>query len=370
MKSLGLKTIPLADIDISNRLRAIDEGHAQLLAENIRETGKLRQPVEVRALRSGKYRLIAGGHRLRAAELLGWTEIEAFAFETSDDEAKLAEIDENLVRHDLNQLDRAVFLAERKAVYERLHPEAKHGGAPGKAGGGKVAKEDTMSGFARDTAERCGIHERTIRRAVMIAEKLPPDIRARIAGTWIAKKQSELLALVKVAAALRGDVIDLLLEDDSTLTSVKGALRALEGGDAAPTGDDHQKKVAALRKAWDRAGKAARRTWLSELIDDDRIDEIRELLAEMVGEKPDTVKKPPPPRVDHVSEALTTPPVIKKPTREQLTIKAESDGCAAYQHGVSRNENPYIDRDEDLADAWASGWEQAAAIDADPANAA
>jgi ParB family transcriptional regulator, chromosome partitioning protein len=368
MKSLGLKTIPLADIDISNRLRAIDEGHAQLLAENIQETGKLRQPVEVRVLQGGKYRLIAGGHRLRAVELLGWSEIEAFVFETdNDDEAKLAEIDENLVRHDLNPLDRAVFLAERKAVYERLHPETKHGAQGGRSG--QRNENDTMS-FSKDTAERCGIPDRTIQRAVKIFKGLPPDIRARIAGTWIAKKQSELLALVKVAPSLRGDVIDLLLEDASPLTSVKGALRVLEGGNAAPAGDDQQKKVAALRKAWDRAGKTARRAWLFELNDDDRIDEIRDLLAEMAGEKPAAVKKPPPPRVDQLSEALVVPTPIRRPTREQVIREAESDGYTAYQHGVSRNENPYIDRDEDLADAWARGWEQAAAEDADPADAA
>lgn len=362
MKSLGLKTIPLAEIDASDRLRAIDEAHVTLIAENIRQTGRLRQPIEVRVKRGGGYRLIAGGHRLRAVETLEWKEIEAFVFEADDDEAKLAEIDENLVRHDLNPLDRAVFLYERKEVYERLRPKTKHGGAPGKAGGGKVAKEDTMSGFARDTAERCGIHERTIRRAVLIAEKLPPDIRNMIAGTWIAKKQSELLALVKVAPAVRADVIDLLLEDDSTLTSVKGALRVLEGGSAEPAGDDLQKKVDALRKAWDRAGKAARRHWLIDLMDNDRIDDLRDLLAELL---PDQAAKAMPQKPGR-RDALPLPEPAKKGKTD--AVGAEIEGYAAFQAGTNRLANPHHGTNQ--MEAWDKGWMRAKAEAADEEQAA
>ncbi|HYH17538.1 MAG TPA: ParB/RepB/Spo0J family partition protein [Azospirillum sp.] len=276
LKDLGDRTIPLADIDVGERLRAIDEGHAMLLAENIRESGRMRQRIEVLVVAAG-YRLIAGGHRYRAAQILGWTHIEVRAYSGSDDAARLAEIDENLVRHDLNPLDRAVFLAERKALYEKLHPETKAGVAGGKARQG--AATDIMS-FARDTAERCGLDERTIQRAVMIASRLAPEVRARIAGTWIARKQSELLALAKVEPAKRLAVIDALLADDSPVNTVQAALRVVDGA-AEPVSDDREKKVAALRKAWDRAGRQGRRAWLAELQAEGRLDELRELLAEI-----------------------------------------------------------------------------------------
>jgi len=44
-----------------------------------------------------------------------------------------------------------------KRVYEQLHPETKHGGAPGVAGGGKRARVEMISTFADDTAAKTGV---------------------------------------------------------------------------------------------------------------------------------------------------------------------------------------------------------------------
>ena len=55
--------------------------------------------------------LIAGLHRLEAAKLLGWTEIEYTVSGVEGLEAELAEIDENVVRTDLSTVTQ----------YNRLH---------------------------------------------------------------------------------------------------------------------------------------------------------------------------------------------------------------------------------------------------------
>jgi len=209
MKSLGLQDISIADIDTGFRLRAVDDGYAAMLAENIRETGRLRQPIEVRTAKSGGFRLIAGAHRLAACTLLEWSAIPAFVFEATEDEARLAEIDENLVRHELNPLDRATFLFERKTVYERLNPEAAKGGDRGNQHTGGKARLSEIVSFSRDTAERVGLTERTIQLAVKIATGLAPDVKGAVAGTAIAKTQAELLALAKLGPAEQRAVLGM-----------------------------------------------------------------------------------------------------------------------------------------------------------------
>lgn len=255
--------LPLEEIVVGDRLRAIDEGYAWLLAENIQETGELRQPIEVRRLGDGRYGLIAGAHRLAAARLLGWIEIDAVIWNCTETEARLLEVDENLVRHELSPLDRAVFLAERKRLYEALHPEARHGAQGGR--GGKRNETDTMS-FSKATAERCGLTERTIRRAVAIATRLTGDSRRRIAGTDLAKKQNELLALSRLDAADQAAVLDLLLPADGAAPQARGvaaARRLLTGTrpENAPAGQT----LARLLHLWSRASRAERRAFLRHL---------------------------------------------------------------------------------------------------------
>ncbi|HEX7071897.1 MAG TPA: MT-A70 family methyltransferase [Rhodothermales bacterium] len=140
------------------------------LVESIHEIGLL-NPITV----TPDNVLIAGLHRLEACKRLGWTEIPCIVVEMQDVDRELAEIDENLIRHELHYTERAVMLARRKELYEAKHPEAKHGGAPGKAGGGKVAKDETVSSFAADTAARTKVNPRTVQQDVQIAHAFKPQ---------------------------------------------------------------------------------------------------------------------------------------------------------------------------------------------------
>jgi len=76
------------------------------LAESITAHGLL-QPVVVRATDNGRYQLVAGERRLRAARQAGWSDVPANLIEA--DERQMAElaIIENLQRKDLNALEKA-----------------------------------------------------------------------------------------------------------------------------------------------------------------------------------------------------------------------------------------------------------------------
>jgi len=91
-----------------------DEEALAELAASIAEVGVL-QPVVVRPLDDGRYALIAGERRWRAARQAGLTEIPA-VIRTSDDQHSLTEaLIENLQRQDLGPLEEA---AAYKALME------------------------------------------------------------------------------------------------------------------------------------------------------------------------------------------------------------------------------------------------------------
>ncbi|WNJ89133.1 ParB/RepB/Spo0J family partition protein [Bosea sp. 685] len=186
----------LAVIDTSDRLRPVTSENAQLTAASMSETGQI-APIVVRVHPTGNgLKLIAGGRRCAGAAILGWEQIAAVLVECTDDEARLIEIDENLAREELNPLDRAYFLAERKRVYEALNPEAGHGKAKKpKTEKGKVANLATFLSFAKDAAKQTGLAPRTIRLACQLANSLSPDAVALIRGKDIARNQSQLQAL-------------------------------------------------------------------------------------------------------------------------------------------------------------------------------
>ena len=81
------------------------EASLQELAESIRERGVL-EPIVVRP-KDGKYEIVMGERRYRAAKMAGLTQIPAVIREMSDEDAAADSLLENFQREDLNPIDRA-----------------------------------------------------------------------------------------------------------------------------------------------------------------------------------------------------------------------------------------------------------------------
>ncbi|MCL2509150.1 MAG: ParB/RepB/Spo0J family partition protein [Oscillospiraceae bacterium] len=106
----GASAVKLKLMDIEpNRdqpRKAFDEEALSELAESIAKHGIL-QPLLVRPLSGGGYRLIAGERRWRAARLAGLTEAPVVVREMTDEEEAVFALIENLQREDLNPLEEA-----------------------------------------------------------------------------------------------------------------------------------------------------------------------------------------------------------------------------------------------------------------------
>ena len=215
----------VAEIIIGKRRRALDPVKVDELAASIRRVG-LRHSITVTpegdieaAFRHRKkvcanaMQLVAGLHRLEAVKKLGWRTIPVNVIPHGYQlHCKLWEIDENLVRAELTELERGEHLADRKAIYEQLHPETKAGAAQAlgmnQALGNDVG-DNLAPTFTADTAAKTGRSQRSIERAVHRAENIAPDVRDEIRDVpEISDSGVELDALAKVAPAEQAAAVD------------------------------------------------------------------------------------------------------------------------------------------------------------------
>ena len=88
----------------------------QELADSIKSTGGLLQPIVVRPIGANKYEIVAGERRWRAAQLAGLTDISCLVYPYSDEQTLQASIIENISRADLNPIEEA-------QAYQRLIDE-------------------------------------------------------------------------------------------------------------------------------------------------------------------------------------------------------------------------------------------------------
>ena len=76
------------------------------LAQSIKQQGVL-QPLVVRRLASGRYEIVVGERRWRAAQMVGLTTVPAVVRDLNNNETAKIALIENLQREDLNALDQA-----------------------------------------------------------------------------------------------------------------------------------------------------------------------------------------------------------------------------------------------------------------------
>jgi ParB family chromosome partitioning protein len=268
---MKIDRVLLSDVKTDHRLRPVSEAGVESLIASINETGVMKDAIHVRKKHDGTMHLIAGGHRIEAARRLGWDDIEAKVWtNVTDDWALLMEIDDNLAGAEMNALDTAVFLATRKAVYERLHPETAADAFKGNQHTGKLAA-DIMS-FATSTAEKFNLTERHIRRVIAAGSILSSD---EITQLRAAPKQVTLKDLTEISkigeVTERSDVVTRLAV--GTAKSASDARKQINAKPGDVNISDADKKLRALQDAFARAPIAARRAFVA-----DNAEELRDLL--------------------------------------------------------------------------------------------
>jgi len=145
--------IPLGEIETNPRQprRDFDEQAMNELANSIK-LHDIIQPITVSKLPSGKYRLIAGERRMRAAKIAGLKDLPAYIRQADDQQLLELALLENLQREDLNAIEIALS-------YKRMMDDLNH--------------------TQEQVAERMGKERSTVANYIRLL-KLPPDIQVSV----------------------------------------------------------------------------------------------------------------------------------------------------------------------------------------------
>jgi ParB family chromosome partitioning protein len=174
--TVGLAEVAVDEIDANpfQPRRTFSAEKLKELADSIRSSGVV-QPVLLRRA-DGRYQVIAGERRLRAAREAGLATIPAVVRELGDRDALELALTENLLREDLNQIE----AAQGYTVLQQ-----KHG----------LSHEEI--------ADRLGLDRSTVTNTLRLL-RLPPEVQQMIAeGAISAGHARALLGLDSAAAQLQ-----------------------------------------------------------------------------------------------------------------------------------------------------------------------
>jgi ParB family chromosome partitioning protein len=122
-----LRSLPVDIIQRGKYQPRVDMHQESLqdLADSIGEQGVV-QPIVVRSIGAGRYEIIAGERRWRAAQLAGLHEIPAVVREVDDRGAIAIALIENIQRENLNPIEEARALKRLVDEFGVTHEEAAH----------------------------------------------------------------------------------------------------------------------------------------------------------------------------------------------------------------------------------------------------
>jgi ParB family transcriptional regulator, chromosome partitioning protein len=196
----AISEILLSEIEANPFQPREDFNETQLdsLVESIKLHGII-QPVSVRKIGYGKYQLISGERRTRAAIRAGLKTIPAFV-RVSDDQGMLElSLTENLLRDDLNPIEEALG-------YRRLIEECN-------------LKQD-------EVATRIGKDRSSITNFLRLL-KLPEEIQISLKNRQITMGHARSLLGIE-DPALQLDVLRHILHDDLTVRQIEGIVKDIK----------------------------------------------------------------------------------------------------------------------------------------------
>ena len=188
-KLLMLKPSELKVLENQPR-KTFDEYELKLLADSIAVNGII-QPLSVRKSLDGKYEIIAGERRYRAALMVGLRRIPCILHKVDRQTVAVYSIVENLQRSDLSVFEEAEALEKLNTVYGMSQSE---------------------------TAAKLGIAQSTLSNKLRLL-KLEKPLRERIEKARLTERHAR--ALLRIEPSLRADTLDYIIANGLTVSQTE-----------------------------------------------------------------------------------------------------------------------------------------------------
>lgn len=166
--------------------KSFDPYELKLLAESIASSGII-QPLSVRKTEDGRYELIAGERRLRAAIIAGLRRVPCVLHKTDDTTAALYTLTENLQRSNLNFFEEAFGIERLITVYGLSQTEV---------------------------AARLGIAQSTLSNKLRLL-RLDDELRQKISSSGLTERHAR--ALLRLPTERRKEALDSIIAQNMTL---------------------------------------------------------------------------------------------------------------------------------------------------------
>lgn len=206
--------LPLDEIE-PNRgqpRRSFDEAALAELADSIREHGVL-QPLLVRPMTDGGYRLVAGERRYRAARMAGLTEVPVTVREMTDEQESVFALIENLQREDLNAIEEAEGLRQLIETFGLTQEQA---------------------------AARIGKSRSAVTNSLRLL-RLPQDIIERVQAGDISMGHARALLSMEDADKLHA-VAERIVKDGISVRETERLAKRANAGEKPPAGRNAKKR--------------------------------------------------------------------------------------------------------------------------------
>lgn len=215
--------MPVMKLDavvVADRLRSLKPEKVNELALSIETIGLL-NPICV----TKDKHLVSGLHRLEAHRLLGRKTIEYRTVSLEDAKKRLAEIDENLARAELNDIELGDHILMREELLDQLGLLARRGD--------NIFTMNTATTTTKDIAAKLNYSTSSVHLKKRIARDLAPDVKQRLVNTRYASNTTGLLKLAKQSPHIQRLAVELLL--DGNHRELRPAIRDALGQDNKKT---------------------------------------------------------------------------------------------------------------------------------------